>query len=458
MRCCANGLCRMPPAPRVLAGLRQDYKNSGVAGKITFVEYLQLIGFVDRSTDINGMDDSILLRAGESGPELFNIPHFKVTGKLEVMVLLVDFPDVAGTRPKAEYEALLFGKGNGSMADYFAEVSCKKVELAGSVHGWLRMPQPSAVYTSGESGMNPSGYPDNAQGMAEHAVKEALRQGVKFEPSLDKLKQGVVTALFIVHAGPGAEVLPRHLQGSAFWSLKWILPVPVPVANGLSAAAFLTVPENCDLGVCAHELGHLAFQWEDFYDANYDEDGDFWDGSGDWDLMASGSYNGDGGTPARPAGLHRIQHGWIPSRKITAAQGRMQTVSIGADEAILVVSQEYKPGQYLLLENRQQSGFDAALPGHGLLIWRVDERQVNTTSKEPGLFLLEADANSSWQPGDHNQGDPGDPFPGSSGALRISDTGPINTSFPNGTRSGVQIDGIGEADGRVTCQVRFTSL
>ena len=27
--------------------------------------------------------------------------------------------------------------------------------------------------------------------------------------------------------------------------------------------------------------------------------------------------------------------------------------------------------EYLLLENRQKKGFDASLPGEGLLIWRV---------------------------------------------------------------------------------------
>jgi transposase len=32
--------------------------------------------------------------------------------------------------------------------------------------------------------------------------------------------------------------------------------------------AYLTFPEDCKMGVCAHELGHLAFQWEDFYDPN----------------------------------------------------------------------------------------------------------------------------------------------------------------------------------------------
>lgn len=78
----------------------------------------------------------------------------------------------------------------------------------------------------------------------------------------------------------------------------------------LEASVYLTDSQNCRLGVCAHELRHLVFQWDDFYDANYDEDGQYWDGSGAWDLMAGGSYDGDSQRPAHPAGLHEMQHGW----------------------------------------------------------------------------------------------------------------------------------------------------
>ena len=43
---------------------------------------------------------------------------------------------------------------------------------------------------------------------------------------------------------------------------------PRPIANN-----YLTIPEDAKMGVCAHELEHLLFQWDDFYDPNYDEDG-----------------------------------------------------------------------------------------------------------------------------------------------------------------------------------------
>ena len=42
------------------------------------------------------------------------------------------------------------------------------------------------------------------------------------------------------------------------WSHKWAIPGGVEVAPGLRASTYLTVPEDCRVGVCAHEWGHLA--------------------------------------------------------------------------------------------------------------------------------------------------------------------------------------------------------
>lgn len=449
MRCCSGKRCLVPPAPEVMQNLRRDYLGSGVAKKITFAEYLNVVGFRDPSAGLNGMDDGFLLRPGRSGPELFSIPHSRVTGQLEIVVLLVDFPDLPGSRPAEQFESLLFEAGrlpSGSLLDYYSEVSRGQVSISGSVHGWLRLPRPLSYYARGASGTSPT-YPENAQGMAEDAIKVAMAQGVPFPESLDKLEQGIITALFIVHAGRGAEVLPPAIAGNSIWSHKWTLQRPVRVGEKLTAAVYLTVPEDCELGVCAHELGHLAFQWEDFYDANYREDGDYWDGSGDWDLMASGSYNGNNRTPAYPVGLHRMQHGWVQSDTIFLQPGTTRAIELPTDKVVLVRSPAYTPGQYLLLENRQQRGFDSQLPGHGLLVWRVDEAHINTTSTTPGLMLLEADGNGTLlNAGDYNQGDPGDAFPGPAGIQRLSDTGRMSTSFPGSSRSGVTLENIEETE------------
>ena len=37
---------------------------------------------------------------------------------------------------------------------------------------------------------------------------------------------------------------------------------------GTKVFAYLTVAENCQVGVCSHELGHLLFGWPDLYDVD----------------------------------------------------------------------------------------------------------------------------------------------------------------------------------------------
>ncbi|MFQ5805614.1 MAG: immune inhibitor A domain-containing protein, partial [Phycisphaerae bacterium] len=61
----------------------------------------------------------------------------------------------------------------------------------------------------------------------------------------------------------------------------------------ITANTFLTVPEDCQMGVCAHEWGHLAARWADFYDTGRSRLRRS-NGLGNYCLMASGSWANGG--------------------------------------------------------------------------------------------------------------------------------------------------------------------
>ena len=122
-----------------------EYKRSRHYKKKSFKDYLVSIDFVDPSIGMVGMDDSAQFVPAPGGPKLLAIPSQPVVGKVNVMVLLVDFPDRSGVLARRHYEDLLFSQGTyptGSLRDYYKEVSLGKVDVVGTVHGWLRMPRP----------------------------------------------------------------------------------------------------------------------------------------------------------------------------------------------------------------------------------------------------------------------------------------------------------------------------
>ncbi len=99
-------------------------------------------------------------------------------------------------------------------------------------------------------------------------------------------------------------------------------------------------------------------------------------------------------------------------------------------------------GEYFLLENRQNVGFDSKLPGCGTLIWHIDETRTTNRLEGHRLVQLEqADGLGSMDivPQNGNRGDAGDPYPGSA-VNRLFDaiTAP-SAHLNSGAASGVSV-------------------
>ena len=178
----------------------------------------------------------------------------------------------------------------------------------------------------------------------------------------------------------------------------------------------------------AHEYAH-AFGLPDLYDPDYSSHG-----IGVWGLMGAGTWLGvktNGDRPAHMSAWSKAVLGWANIQTLTG-QGTLTISPVENNNNTIYKIGNGTPGQsgeYLLLENRQNIGFDEALPGTGLLIWHIDESKQTYTNKDNAsecevdhgncgadhyrIALEQADGNFDLEK-NQNTGDDGDPFPGSS--------------------------------------------
>ncbi len=123
------------------------------------------------------------------------------------------------------------------------------------------------------------------------------------------------------------------------------------------------------IGTICHEFSH-CLGFPDLYDTTYTGFG-----MGDWDLMDQGSYNGGNNCGMVPAGYSAYERwcaGWLEPIELTedTEVTAMKALSEGGDA--YVIYNEAHPDEYFLLENRQKTGWDAELPGKGLLVIHAD--------------------------------------------------------------------------------------
>jgi len=340
------------------------------------------------------------------------------------IVIIVDFTDnIADTinYPVAHFDSLLFSQGiypTGSMRDYYLENSYGNVDITGTVTVWLRMPQLYSYYTAGSYGFGT--YPQNAQRLAEDAIW-AADPFVDFS-NFDADGDFYVDALFVVHAGPGAEVTGNP---NDIWSHKWQTSNPVPV-DGVLAHSYSMEPEDGKIGVFSHELGHV-FGLPDLYDYGYDSNG-----LGFWTIMAAGCWGNGGATPVHFDAWSKTKLGFVTP--VEPPAGTLFAVEFPLVEYMPVIYKLYMDNipshEYFIVENRTMRGFDAYLPGPGLCIYHCDDTVStgNDLQWYPGhtdsghyIAALEQ-ADGQWGLEKNYGADAGDPYPGTMGNVVFNDT------------------------------------
>ncbi|MCK4224588.1 MAG: M6 family metalloprotease domain-containing protein [candidate division Zixibacteria bacterium] len=345
----------MPPHP--------DLEKKMILGEVPVPEHLLNPRFMQEK----GIDQPSLHPASEVYPT-----GTGPVGSFKALVLLVDFSDNPSSVNGSFFDTLILENQQGCVHHYYQEVSYGALDIITvnlpSATGWKTAPETYVYYVNGLHGMG--AYPQNSQKLVEDLV--ALADPVVDFSDYDNDSDGYVDALIVVHTGPGAELTQNP---NDIWSHKWSVPWPWTAADGVKVRDYTIQPEywyspyDMTCGVYCHELGHV-FGLPDLYDTDYSSYG-----IGQWSLMAGGSWNGYlGDSPAHPDAWCMTKLGYVSA---TVVASNTSDVEIPAIENSPVAYKLWTSGsplnEYFLVVNRQKTGYDSALPHHGLLIWHVDE-------------------------------------------------------------------------------------
>jgi len=419
--------CMVAPSPKLSDRIAKEAAKAAKS-----VKALPTADVAVREPEAFGLNDGLIIPGAElplgTPPARIRstaAERAPLRGTVRVLVVLVDFSDKQMSASAEHFEELFFSLGKvstGSVRDYYREVTHGLVDLQGEVIGPCRLPKKLSTYAHGASGLGSES--PNARTMARDTA-EAVDAIVDFAP-YDNDMNGFVDAFVIVHAGSGAEETGK---AGEIWSHKWVLEGGPYATDSTKVYAYLTIPEDAKIGVCAHELGHLVFGWPDLYDTDGSSSG-----IGDWCLMAGGSWNGGGDRPAHPSAWCKQDQGWVTVANQTA-NGPVTIVDVKKANTVHRLWKDGEPSQeYFLVENRQQSGFDDKLPAGGLFIWHIDEAvATNADEAHPKVALEQADGERDLEAG-RNRGDDGDPYPGSTDNRAFDDKStPSSRSYAGGS-------------------------
>lgn len=386
----------------------------------------------------------------------YDYNHFKG------LIILVEYNDCSFTRADygdimvdmvnkegyTGYDDTRYGRFTGSVRDYFYDNSNGVFTPQFDIVGPVTVDR-SKYYVEAFT---------NA-GQLMYDVIQATDSLVNFR-DYDGDGDGTVDMVFFLFAGAGANVSgndPRLL-----WPHAGMLYNPVNYRyirkdnvnlGRYACSTELFGLENSSIidgiGTICHEFSHVL-GLPDFYDTDYEESGGESNHPSEWSVMAGGSYQNNSRTPVGYTLFERYAIGFA-SPQLLSEEGSYELQPLGDSNQGFRMNTRVKK-EYFLFENRQKSSkWDAYLPGHGLLVFRVDstnasvwqQNQVNVNPNHNYFELVRANG---------GQGSAStDPYPGTKKVHTLNNvTSPGNLLTWSGKESPFGLENIQEQNGKIS--------
>lgn len=415
--------------------------------------------YVTEDGEARPVDASILYRVqteegGEVGNKfIFSGSSFPSEGSPRALVILVEFADRPFSIPDPNdfYDRLLNEEGfsdygaTGSVRDYFVENSHGVFTPHFDVYGPIQLSNIMKYY----GGNNLYGDDLRPYEAVIEAV-ESLNNVIDYS-DYDIDEDGQIDNVFIYYAGFGEAdsniynaIWPHSADLDEFrLGKEYIYDGKKLNRYGMSNEIDYTYRRPDGIGTFVHEFSHVM-GLPDLYSTNYS--GTFTPGK--YSALDYGPYNNQGRTPPCYSIFERYSLGW--TRPLTIDQsGSCMLNPIHVSNTGIIVPTD-RDNEFFLLENRQQTGWDEFIPGHGMLVWHIDFDQdqwdMNSVNNDKAhLYVDIEEADNHWSEFSRD----GDTFPGSKGITEFGpDTFPAFVSW-SGEPVGIALRNIEEVNGKV---------
>ena len=262
----------------------------------------------------------------------------------------------------------------GSVRDYFRDQSYGQFTIDFDVVGPYTAKNKYAYYGRNFEYQGTTYHDEHANELIMEAC-QAAEKDVKFK-DYDWDGDGEVEEIYVVYAGHGeadysdkdAEIIWPHKSYLSGWTGTTFKLQDI-IIDTYACSNELNMNNRYDgIGSICHEFSH-CLGLPDVYDAATGNSV-----VGDYDIMDSGSYNGDSWYPPSYSSFERYFCGWIEPKEISDASQ--------VDSASLRPLHQYPdayiihpfPGStnYYMIENRAKESWDKFLPSHGLIAWYID--------------------------------------------------------------------------------------
>ncbi len=291
----------------------------------------------------------------------------------------------------------------GSIKDYFKAQSHGLFELDFDVAGICQLQHTYAYY-----GKNSNDNDVRAGQMVAEACLWAHEHGTDFS-KYDWDGDGEVDQVFVLYAGHGEasydkdpDTIWPHMHYLSASDYGKSLSLDGVTVDTYACSCELNGDGNLDgIGTFCHEFSH-CMGFPDLYDTGYAG----WFGMGDFDLMCSGSYNGDSKCPAGYSAYEKAECGWLTLKDMTNIEQETSIVGVqpmSADGDAYIIKNKGHKDEYYILENRQKTGWDSYLPASGLMITHVDYDADIWDWNMPNTSGKYEDANGNTKTNDHQR-------------------------------------------------------